>query len=317
MHSNIRAETDLRDRRPTFRELEALHALIESRKTTSAAARLGVTQPAISRAIQDLEARLGLKLFRREGGRLHATNDGVRFYEETRPIFDALERLGRGDAAGERGQTLRIIAPPTLAHHFLPPLFRTFTETVAGVRMHIEVGTTGDVIAKVADGAFDIGIADSHGAHPSLIYEPFRRTYAHVAMRNDNPLAPRDEIGPADLNAMPLIALTRRFPSRGALERILAEAGSAPVIAVEVATSALAYELVREGMGVALINPFPVASFRGDSSVLLRPFAPRVSYETVFVRSAATPPTPSARVFMDLVRRLQAPDVFSDLIRGP
>jgi DNA-binding transcriptional LysR family regulator len=312
----MRTEAEQRDRRPTLREIEALRALIEARKTTSAAARLGVSQPAVSRAIQDLEARLGVKLFRREGGRLHATNDGVRFYEETRPIFDALDRLGRGDDAEEGGKALRIIAPPTLAHHFLPPLFRAYADTAPGVRLHIEVGTTGDVISKVADGAFDVGIADSHGAHPSLIYDPFRRSFAHVVARADNPLAARSEIGPSDLDGAPLIALTRRFPSRGALERILTEAGSSPVIAVEVATSALAFALVREGLGVALINPFPVASFREDDAVVLRPFAPRVSYETVFVRPAATPPSPQARAFMALVRRLQPQDAFSDLIRG-
>ncbi len=313
----MRAEADPRERRPTFRELEALHALIESRKTTSAAARLGVTQPAVSRAIQDLEARLGVKLFRREGGRLHATNDGVRFYEETRPIFDALDRLGRGAAAAKSERALRIIAPPTLAHHFLPPLFRAYAEASPGVRLQIEVGTTNDVIAKVADGAFDIGIADSHGAHPSLIYEPFRRTYAHVAMRRDNPLTARAEIGPGDLDGAALIALTRRFPSRGALELLLTEAGAAPVIAFEVATSALAFALVREGLGVALINPFPVASFRPDEDVTLRPFAPRVSFETVFVRPASAPPGAAARAFMALVRRLQQQDAYSELIRDP
>jgi DNA-binding transcriptional LysR family regulator len=313
----MRAAADPRDRRPTFRELEALHALIESRKTTSAAARLGVTQPAVSRAIQDLEARLGLKLFRREGGRLHATHDGVRFYEETRPIFDALDRIGRGGGPAERGTTLGIVAPPTLAHHFLPPLFAAFAASSPGVRLQVEVGATGDVIAKVADGAYDLGVADSHGGHPSLIFEPFRRTYAHVVMPAGHALAAKREIGPADLDGLPLIALTRRFPSRGALERILTEAGSAPVVAVEVATSALAYELVREGVGVALINPFPVASFRRDDAVTIRPFAPRVSYETVFVRSAAVPPSPTARAFMELVRRLQPADAFSDPIRGP
>jgi DNA-binding transcriptional LysR family regulator len=316
MNSLMHQEADSRDKRPTFRELEALHALIESRKTTSAATKLGVSQPAISRAIQQLEGRLGVKLFRREGGRLHATNDGVRYYEETRPIFQTLDRLGRDGVVAEREQSLSIIAPPTLAHHFLPPHVAAYAEAAPGARLQIEVGTTGDVISKVADGNFDIGISDSPGGHPSLIYEPFRRNYAHVAMPADHPLAARSEVGPLDLDGLPFVALTRRFPSRGALERILIEAGSKPNISVEVATSALAYELVRAGLGVALINPFPVASIRMDTSVVLRPFAPRISFETVFVRSVAQPPSRAARQFIELVRHNQAPDAFSDLIKG-
>jgi DNA-binding transcriptional LysR family regulator len=70
-----------RDKRPSFRELEALHALVEARKTTSAAHKIGVSQPAISRAIQDLEHRVGKALFRREGGRLVPTADGILLYQ--------------------------------------------------------------------------------------------------------------------------------------------------------------------------------------------------------------------------------------------
>jgi DNA-binding transcriptional LysR family regulator len=305
-----------RDRRPTFRELEALHALVEARKTTAAAHKLGVSQPAISRAIHDLEQRLGRVLFRREGGRLHATSDGVRLYDESRPIFAALERLGQAASVEGEEHALRIIAPPTLAHCFLPGLLAGYAAEQPRVRLHIEVGTTNDVIAKVADGAFDVGIADSHGAHPSLIYEPFRRTSAHIAMSAGHALAALAEVGPADIAGQPFVALTRRFPSRGALERIMADAGQRLQIAVEVATSSLAYELVRAGTGLALINPFPVASLREDDGVVLRPFAPRVTYECVFVRSAAGPVSAPARALMDHVRRRQPADRYSELLRG-
>ncbi|MGL4240419.1 MAG: LysR family transcriptional regulator [Beijerinckiaceae bacterium] len=309
-------ETDpQRSGRPTFRELEALHALVEYRKTTSAAQKLGVSQPAISRAIHDLEERIGTKLFRREGGRLHATTEGVRFYEETRAIFAALDRLGRENTA-ERESSLRVIAPPTLAHTFLPPLLAGYVRQSPGVRLQIEVGTTSDVVSKVADGNFDVGVADSHGAHPSLIYEPFRRTYAHIAMRTENPLAAKSEIVPSDINGLPFVALTRRFPSRGALERIMGDAGMELSITVEVATSALAFELVRAGAGIALVNPFPVASMHRNDGVVLRPFAPRVSYECVFLRPAAQPPTAATRRFMDYVRERQQPDAYSDLVKA-
>jgi DNA-binding transcriptional LysR family regulator len=308
-----KTETE-RSLRPSLREIEALHAMVELRKTTSAAHRLGVSQPAVSRAIHDLERRLGCLLFRREGGRLHATADGVRFYEETLPIFAALDRLGRREPGRAGEATMRIIVPPTIGHHFLPPLLASFAQAEPHVRLQVEIGTTTDIIAKVADGNFDLGIVDAHTAHPSLVYEPVRRAYGQVAMRADSPLAARSEIRPADLDGAPLIALTRRFPSRGALEQILLEAGVRPQIRVEVATSALAYELVRTGLGVALINPFPVASF-AEPEIALRPFTPRISYETVFVRPSAQPPAPATRAFMDHLRRHQPADAYSELVR--
>jgi DNA-binding transcriptional LysR family regulator len=302
------------DRRPTFRELEALHALVEARKTTSAAHKLGVSQPAISRAIHDLEARLGRSLFRRESGRLVATQEGLQFYHDSQPVFEALARLGRSPGEAADGETLRLIAPPTIAHRFLPPLLAAFHEAEPGVRTVFEIGITADVVAKLADGVFDLGITDAQLHHPSVVFEVFRRATAHAVMRADDPLAEKSEITPTDLHQRPFIALTRRFSVRSALEGVFRDAGAEPKIVVEAATSAIAYELVREGAGVTLLNPFPLA-FRGDPDVAIRPFSPKVTFETSFVLSTAAPATSAARRFMTFVRRHQAEDGYSSPIR--
>jgi DNA-binding transcriptional LysR family regulator len=302
------------DRRPTFRELEALQALVEARKTTSAAHKLGVSQPAISRAIHDLEVRLGVTLFRREGGRLVATKEGIQLYHDSQPVFQALERLGRPSSPHETGECLRLIAPPTIAHRFLPRLLAAFHAQEPGIRTVFEIGITADVIAKLADGMFDLGITDAQLHHPSVVFEPFRRASAHVILRVDHPLAPKEIITASDLNGQPFIALTRRFSVRSALEAVFRDCGSKPNIIVEAATSAIAYELVRSGVGLSIINPFPVA-FRGDEDVVIRPFAPIVPFETSFVLSTAAPAVASTRRFIEFVRRHQAEDGYSLPVR--
>jgi DNA-binding transcriptional LysR family regulator len=83
---------------------------------------------------------------------------------------------------------------------------------------------------------------------------------------------------------------------------------------IEAATSAIAYELVRRGTGITLINPFPVA-FRGDADVVIRPFTPKVPFETSFVLSTAAPATRAVRRFIDFVRQHQAEDGYSFPIR--
>jgi DNA-binding transcriptional LysR family regulator len=310
----MRNGQDLRDRRPSFRELEALHALVEARKTTAAAHKLGVSQPAISRAIQDLEHRLGKILFRREGGRLVATQDGIQLYHDSQPVFQALDRLGRTSGETTDGECLRLIAPPTIAHRFLPPLLAAFHAVEPGVRTVFEIGITADVIAKTADGHFDIGITDAQLHHPSIIFETFRSSSAHAVMRADDRLAAKAEITPADLHQNPFIALTRRFSVRSALESVFREAGCEPRIVIEAATSAIAYELVRAGAGIALLNPFPLA-FRNDPDVVIRPFTPKVTYETSFVLSTAAPATSTARRFINFIRRHQAEDGYSFPLR--
>jgi len=309
----MRAGDTQRNRRPSFRELEALHALVEARKTTAAAHKLGVSQPAISRAIHDLEQRVGRSLFRREGGRLVATPDGIQLYHDSQPIFRALDRLGRAPAESA-GEHLRIIAPPTLAHRFLPPLLAGFHAEEPGVKILFEIGITADVVAKIADGAFDLAIMDTQLHHPSVVFDAFRRSSAHAVMRADDPLARKETITPKDLHRRPFIALTRRFSVRSALESVFRDARCEPDVVVEAATSAIAYELVLASVGVSLLNPFPIA-FRSDPDLVFRPFAPKVTFETSFVLSTAAPPSSAVRRFMEFVRSRQAEDGYSIPIR--
>jgi DNA-binding transcriptional LysR family regulator len=309
MHGN----GDIREKRPSFRELEVLHAMIEARKTTSAASKLGISQPAISRAIQQLEMRMGKALFRREGGRLAPTSDGILLYQQSLPVFEALARLGRNSADKEDRPVL-LIAPPTIAHRFLPQIIAEFLAAEPDIRMQIEIGTTSDVIANVADGRFDIGITDGQVNHAALAFEPFRRAYAHVILRRDHPLAAKPEITAADLDRQLFIALQRRLQIRTTLERMFMDAGAEPQVVVEAATSAIAYELVRSGVGVTIINPFPV-SYRKDPDIVIRPFLPRATFETCFAMPSATPPPAPARRFMDFIRSRQRDDGYSFPIR--
>jgi DNA-binding transcriptional LysR family regulator len=304
---------DPRDRRPTFRELEALHALIESRKTTSAASRLGVTQPAVSRAIQQLESRLGKTLFSREGGRLSPTQDGILLYQQSLPIFKALAGLGRAKVEDD-GAMVRIIAPPTIAHRFLPEVASNFLAEESRIGLQIEVGTTSDVVAKMADRTFDIGIIDGRVNHPGIAYEPFRRAEAHAVIPADHPLASRAELTPADLDGQPFIALTRRFAVRATLDQMFADAGVAPRIVAEAATSAIAFELVKCGVGLAILNPFPLA-FRPEGGAVLRPIRPAPGFETSFVLPTQPPAARAARKFMDFLRRHQRDDGHSTPLR--
>ncbi|MCA3673517.1 MAG: LysR family transcriptional regulator, partial [Methylobacterium sp.] len=115
-------------RRPSLRELEILRALITLGKTTAAAAKLNISQPAVSRAIAQLEERTGIVLFRRESGRLLATAEALALHKEAEPIFQTLERLERARwRPVDQEANLRIACPPTLAHHFLNSMLARFS----------------------------------------------------------------------------------------------------------------------------------------------------------------------------------------------
>jgi DNA-binding transcriptional LysR family regulator len=90
--------------RETINDLIALLAVERERSFTRAAARLGVSQPALSRTIRDLEARLGLRLLTRNTRSVAPTEAGERLIQIVGPHFDGIE-AGLAAVTAMRGET--------------------------------------------------------------------------------------------------------------------------------------------------------------------------------------------------------------------
>ncbi len=288
--------------------------MIATRKTVAAAHALGVSQPAVSRALATLEERVGRALFLRDGGRLQPTADAFALEAEARPVLAAMERIGRWPTAGQHGGTLKVATAPTLAQHLLPDVVARFRETHPGVVVNVEIGTGSAVLAAVADRAADVGLVDTPAPHPGVRFEPIREAVAHCILPPGHRLAAKEMIAPGDLDGEPMIALARRFAARIAAERCFADAGAQPAIVAEAVTSAFVVDLVRKGVGFGLINPFPVLS-AGASDVAVRPFAPAIRYTTMLLFPAMGAAPAAARAFADEVKASQPEDGLTTPIR--
>lgn len=292
---------------PTLRELEILSAMIVTRKTVAAAQMLGISQPAVSRALASLEARLGRALFTREGGRLVPSAEAFALEAQAQPIFSALEALAVWPPAPVQAATLRIVVAPTLAQFVLPRALALFALAEPDVAVHVEICPSADVIAQVADRAADLGLVDVPAAHPGVRGRVMREAVAHVLMPADHALAGREEIAPRDLLDIPLIAVARRFPARIEADRVFAAAGVAPRIVAEGATAIFVAELVRSGVGLALLNPFPL-TLGGLAGLAARRFTPAIAYRTQLLFPSTGPTAPAPRRFAELLLASQPED---------
>jgi len=72
-------------------------------------------------------------------------------------------------------------------------------------------------------------------------------------------------------------------------------------------------ELVREGLGVAVLNPFPILS-AGLEGVAVRPFDAAIFYNTSFVLPAGRPPTQLAQQFIRYVKMMTPKDPYSEVL---
>ncbi len=290
-------------------EYQALRALMESGTTSKAAIRLGLSQSAISRSIASLEARTGRILFERDGGRLRPTNEAALMNRRLDPLFEALDRIdGPPEMAKE---TLRIIAPPTYAHRFLVHHVATFLRANPHFFVSLEVAPSEDVIRGILDGRFDLGVTGVELSRDGVKLTPYRRSNAVCAMATDHPLALQDMIHPKDLDGQPLIALTHRHARRAQLEKVLHGSRVTPRVVAEASTSVAAVDLAKEGLGITIVNPFPIVQYRSDD-VAFRPFVSQIDYRSYFVTPDQGPTTSIVRAFMRHLRLHTMKDTFSE-----
>jgi DNA-binding transcriptional LysR family regulator len=282
--------------------------MMQAGTTMAAARRLGLSQSAISRSLGNLESRLGRRLFEREGGRLRPTEEAVRLNRRLDPLFEALDRIdGPPEPVGEN---LRLIAPPTFAHRFLVSQIAGFLRIHPHFSVSLEVNTSDEVIRGLMENRFDLGVTGVELTRAGVALHPWRHAPAVCVLPLTHPLAACERIAPPDLEGAALIALTHRHARRAQLDKVLSAARVAPKIAIEVSTSFAAVDMAREGMGLAIVNPFPVWHFRRDD-VAFRPFDAAIGYRSYFALSDQRPAPRIARAFMRHIRLHTPDDPFS------
>lgn len=298
------------DMRPSLREIEALRAMVATGKTTQAARDLGTSQPSVSRAIASLEARLGQPLFTRRNGRLTPTAEALAFEARAAVIFDLLDGLAAPRAAADGASTIRLAAPPTLANLFLAPMLARFNRSEPGVRVHVEIGKSTDCLAAVAEGSADLGLVDQTPSHDGVRLEIFRRARPHALLPKRHRLASLAELSIGDLKGERVIALSRRFPLRTKLDAAFASERAEPLIVAEATTSTFLAELVRAGLGIAILNPFPL-ELRPEKTLVFRPLDVKMALETAVIVPIRGSLTPTARALANFIRAEQPPGPFS------
>lgn len=285
---------------PPLREFAVLRAVIVHRTTAAAARALGVSQPAISRTLASLEERLGRSLFLRKGGALRPTPEAVQLSDGAHELIGALRRLLHSAAPETSAQNLQLVTTTTLAQGFLAPLLPSLMRSWPELRLQVEITSSAAVLTAVADGAADLGLLDQYTPHASLSGQVIHRGRAEVALPAGHALAGRAAVGLAELAREPLVALPRRFPLRAALDRAFRDAGLSPQIVMEAATAAFAAEMVLRGVGVAVLNPFPLR--RSCAGLVFRSFLMDIPLETAVVVPSATPVHPAVTRFTHHLR---------------
>ncbi|WP_420414873.1 LysR family transcriptional regulator [Roseibium sp.] len=297
--------------RHRLREMEALRALVTTGTTIGAARRLGVSQSSISRALGQLEQRVGRSLFLRSAGKIEPTAAALRLNDQLDPLFETLALIEGAEWASADEEPLRLIVPPTLAHNYIISRVAAFLKQNPGKNLQLDIQATDVLVSGILDLHYDLGLTSAMIRRSGVTLLPWRRSKVVCAMPAGHPLEEKDIITPSDLEGVELIEFLRRLGTRAITEQLFARAGVRPRTVAETATNMAAIELVRAGLGVTLLNPFPVLS-KGMPGISVRPFDAPITYDTSFVLPTGRQPSELAQQFMEYVKDTTEPDDYSE-----
>lgn len=290
--------------RPSLRQIEAFLTTAELGNFSRAAERLGISQPALSQAVRDLEATLGLPLFTRTTRRVSLTDAGQRFRDHALKGVEEIDhalRTARDTAALRLGH-LRIAAPPLLAATIVPPAIAAFAATHPGITFALADTGTEDILTRLRDGRADLGFGTFPPSDDNLTRRTVLRDALVAAVPPGHPL-----IGTTpdwrDLADHPVITLTRDSGIRLLVEMGFDRAATPFRPAYEVTQITTALALSRAGLGVAILPGYALAA----SDLTAIPLTgPPIGREVVILtpRDRALPP--AALPFADTLARLMA-----------
>ena len=287
------------------RQMRAVAALARYGSFVAAASHLGISQPALTRTIKQVEAALGVALFTRTTRQVGLTPAGEEFVPLAERMIAELDLIVRNmrDLAGQQRGQLAVACLMSVAHSILPGIVGDYRSRHPRIALQIRENVHAAIIEDVRSGIVDFGISEV--SHPTeglameeLWVEPFL-----VVVPRGHPFAGLAQITLDRLRDTDLVTVPPGAGMRRIIDGIAAAAGLSLTYAITVNQFATIYDLVARGIGVAVVPASAVPDAFGARDLVSIPLAePRALRRVGLVRRQDRPPSPAAGGLIELLR---------------
>lgn len=262
----------------TPREIEVFAAVMLHGTTTKAGDALDITQPAVSKMLQQLTEKAGFQLFRKSRQRLIPTPEAHMLYAEVRRVFESARGISRAakDIRELRSGRLNICALPAFGLTLLPSIITSFANRHPSVSIALDIRSSATVVQRASRNQLDIGIGvASSEEHPSVVRRSLTATPPVCVMPAGHKLSQLGVIQADDLDGLDFISMGSGDPMRRQLDALCEERGVKRSLRVEASLSSACLGLVACGAGVAIVDRLSAWMAR-DLPIEIRDFRPHL-----------------------------------------
>lgn len=250
-----------------IRQLAVLVTLYEARNMTSAATAVGMSQPALSKWLSELEAELGVKLFARTTRGFHPTRVCEELIVHARAVVGEMERSKKTVALMAKGaaSSLVIGTSPPAATSLLPKAIHRFRALHPDVHLEIHESTMEILLPQLQSARLDFCVIriEQPMFDQSIRYDLLYQEEMRVVVGPRHVLARKRKLGWGDLSGFTWIGPVAGSPLRRELEHEFALAGEpAPRYGIETSSMLMIVSLLQEGSLVAAMSARVAEYFR-------------------------------------------------------
>ena len=288
----------------TLRQLHVFQSVATTHNFSRTGDAVGLTQPAVSRSITELEAQLGLKLLNRTTREVTLTDAGQRLAARLPRVLEDLDNTlldVRGMATERRGR-VRVASSPTLSANLMPECIAQCQQRLPGLELVLLDRIQSAVLASVLSGEVDFGVVIDPGERDALECETILTEPFCLACPPDHRLARKRQVHWADLAGESLVLLDHASGSRRLIDRALADHAVQCTVAQEVGHTTTIFRMLDAGLGISVIPTLALPP-EGLARLVVRPLVPRVDRDIVLVHRRNRAPSPLAQRVWALVRQ--------------
>lgn len=267
-----------------FRVLQYFLAIAREETISSAANRLHITQPTLSRQMKELEGELGKQLFIRGNRKITLTEDGMLLRHRGEEIVSLVEKTEQEIMLSETtiSGDIYIGSGETDGMRLIAKVIQKCQKEYPKIRFHLYSGNAQDVADRIEKGLLDFGILIEPAdiSKYDFIKLPTKDIWG-VLMRKDSPLASQNKITANDIKSLPLICSNQEMVKNELTGLLGIDFDKLNIVA----TYNLIYNaslLVEEGNGYAL-GLDQLINTTGNSSLCFKPLEPRLEVGLTFV----------------------------------
>ena len=269
----------------TLRQLRVFRSVAQTRNFSRTGETVGLTQPAVSRAIVELERSLGLRLLDRTTREVALTEAGRSLAARLERALDELDST-LADVAGladAEGGKVRVASSPTLSAYLMPACIAMCAREAPRVRFLLLDRIQQDVLDSVRGGEVDFGVVVEPPAVDDLHCEAILHDPFVLVTPLHHPLAQAKSVRWKALDGSALVLLDGSSGSRSYIDDALAQHGAVCKVEQELAHFTTVFQMVQAGIGLTVMLRLAVPT-GGLHGLTVRPLLPRLERTVMLVR---------------------------------